>query len=292
MKNPLLTLQDGNQIPMLALGTGTAWFKEAGDTKFNQKLVDLIKTAIEKGFYHLDCAEMYGNEEEVGRAIQDSRVPREKLFITNKVSQGIYNIRAAIEESLKKMQIEYFDLHLIHTPYFAKSDVEFQRAWKSMEEIKSAKLANSIGVSNYLRPHVEATLVGATIPPALNQIEFHPYLQRGNDYLPWLRENGLQVGSFKGLTPAFRAPDGPLRETLSRIAKAHNTTEAAVLINWIIQNGVVAVTTTTNPGRLDEYAQALKITLEENELQEITDVGSTYHFRTSWSEHFEADDRS
>lgn len=161
-----------------------------------------------------------------------------------------------------------------------------------MEKIKKDKLATSIGVSNYLRPHVEATLEGATIPPAFNQIEFHPYLQRGNDYLPWLRGKGLKVGSFKGLTPAFRAPDGPLREPLSRIAKAHNTTEAAVLINWIIKNGVVAVTTTTNPGRLDEYAQALKIKLTKEELQEITDVGSTYHFRTSWSEHFKVDDRS
>lgn len=100
------------------------------------------------------------------------------------------------------------------------------------------------------------------------------------------------MGSFKGLTPAFRAPDGPLREPLSRIAKTYDTTEAAVLINWIIQNKVVAVTTTTKPERLDEYAQALKIKLTQDELQEITDVGSTYHFRTSWSEHFEADDRS
>lgn len=161
-----------------------------------------------------------------------------------------------------------------------------------MEKLKTAGLAKSIGVSNYLRHHVEATLDGATIPPVFNQIEFHPYLQRGNDYLPWLRENGLKVGSFKGLTPAFRAPDGPLREPLSRIAKAHNTTEAAVLIHWIIQNGVVAVTTTTDPGRLDEYAQALKIKLTEKELKEIKYIGLTYHFRTSWPEHFEADDRS
>lgn len=161
-----------------------------------------------------------------------------------------------------------------------------------MEEIKNDGLATSIGVSNYLRPHVEATLAGATIPPVLNQIEFHPYLQRGNEYLPWLCENGLRVGSFNGLTPAFRAPNGPLREPLSRIAKAHNTTEAAVLIHWIIQNGVVAVTTTKDPGRLDEYAQALKIKLDEKELQEITDVGLTYHFRASWPKHFEADDRS
>ncbi|GFP57218.1 NAD/NADP-dependent indole-3-acetaldehyde reductase [Trichoderma asperellum] len=292
MDIPLLPLYDGNQIPMLALGTGTAWFKEVGDTNFDQRLLELIKTAIGKGFYHLDCAEMYGTEEEVGRAIQESGVPREKLFITNKVAQGIDDIEAAIQESLKKLQTDYFNLYLIHIPFFAKSDADFQRAWKSMEEIKRAGKAKSIGVSNYLRPHVEATLAGAIIPPALNQIEFHPYLQRGDNYLSWLRENGLQVGSFKGLTPAFRAPDGPLREPLSRIAKAHDTTEAAVLINWIIQNKVVAVTTTTKPERLDEYAQALKIKLTQDELQEITDVGSTYHFCTSWLEHFEADDRS
>ncbi|EHK20638.1 uncharacterized protein TRIVIDRAFT_154427 [Trichoderma virens Gv29-8] len=281
MDIPLLPLCDGNQIPM-----------EVGDTKFDQRLVDLVKTAIEKGFYHLDCAEMYGTEEEVGRAIQESGVPREKLFITNKVAQGIDDIHAAIQESLKKLQTDYFDLYLIHIPFFANSDADFQRAWKSMEEIKRAGKAKSIGVSNYLRPHVKATLAGATIPPSFNQIEFHPYLQRGDNYLSWLRENGLQVGSFKGLTPAFRAPDGPLLEPLARIAKAHDTTEVAVLINWIIQNKVVAVTTTTKPERLDEYAQALKIKLTQDELQEITDVGSTYHFRTSWPEHFEADDRS
>ncbi|KKP05403.1 aldo/keto reductase [Trichoderma harzianum] len=302
MDIPLLPLDDGNQIPMLAFGTGTAWFKEAGDTNFDQKLVDLIRTAIDKEFYHLDCAEMYGNEEEVGHAIQKSGIPREKFFITNKVSQGIKDIDAAVKESLRKMQIDYFDLYLIHTPYCANLDpdsdafkwarAEFQHKWKSMEKLKTAGLATSIGVSNYLRHHVEATLDGATIPPVFNQIEFHPYLQRGNDYLPWLRENGLKVGSFKGLTPAFRAPDEPLLEPLSRIAEKYGTTEAVVLIKRIIQKGVVAVTTTTNPDRLDEYAQALKITLEDNELQEITDVGLTYHFRTSWPEHFKADDRS
>lgn len=180
--------------------------------------------------------------------------------------------------------------YLIHIPFFAKSEAEFQRAWKSMEEIKKAGKARSIGVSNYLRSNVEATLRGATIPPALNQIEFHAYLQRGNDYLPWLRQNGIQIGSFKGLTPVFRAPDGPLRQPLARIAEAHDTTEAAVLINWIIQSNVVAVTTTTKPETLDEYARALKIKLTEDEVQEITDVGSTYHLRTSWSEHFKKDD--
>lgn len=103
--------------------------------------------------------------------------------------------------------------------------------WKS---IKEAGQARSIGISNYLLPNVKASLFRATIPLAFNQIEFHPYLQRGNNYLSWLRENGLRVGSFKGPTPTFRAPDGPLHEPLARITKSHKTTEVAVLINWII----------------------------------------------------------
>ena len=161
-----------------------------------------------------------------------------------------------------------------------------------MEEIKTAGKVKSIGVSNYLRSDVEATLKGTTIPPVLNQVEFHAYLQRGNEYVQWLRQNHIQVGSFKGLTPVFRAPDGPLQQPLTRIAKAHDTTEAAVLISWIIRNNIVAVTTTTKTERLDEYAQALKVELTEDEIKEITEVGSKYHFRTSWSEHFADNDRS
>lgn len=182
--------------------------------------------------------------------------------------------------------------YLIHIPFFAKSEEDFQRAWKTMEGIQKAGKARSIGVSNYMRPHIEATLKGATSPPVTNQIEYHAYLQRGDGYVAWLQDHEIQVGSFKGLTPAFRAPDGPLRAPLARIAKAHGVTEAAVLISWILRNDVVAVTTTTKVERLDEYAQALKIKLTEDEVKEITDVGATYHFRTSWGERFAEDDRS
>ena len=161
-----------------------------------------------------------------------------------------------------------------------------------MEEMKQKGKVKSIGLSNYMRSDIEATLKGATHLPVINQIEYHAYLQRANQYVPWMRQKGIQVGSFKGLTPAFRCPEGPLQEPLARIAKAHSTTTAVVLLAWLIQNNVAAVTTTRKPERLDEYAQALKTKLTQEELHEISEVGSTYHFRTSWPEKFEKDDRS
>lgn len=182
--------------------------------------------------------------------------------------------------------------YLIHVPFFAKSEADFQRAWKSMEDMKSAGKVKSIGLSNYMRSDIEATLKGATQLPVINQIEYHAYLQRADQYIPWMRQKGMQVGSFKGLTPAFRCPEGPLHEPLDRIAKTHDTSKAVVLLAWMMQNNIVAVTTTGNPERLDEYAQVLRTKLTPEELQEISEVGSTYHFRTSWPERFEKDDRT
>ncbi|KAJ5959307.1 Aldo/keto reductase [Penicillium vulpinum] len=292
MEIPTLQLHDGNRIPLLAFGTGTAWYKEEGDTDFNNDLVQLTKTAIQKGYIHLDCSEMYGTEEEIGIAIKEAGIPREKLFITNKVAQGIDDIDAAVTQSLKKLQTDYFDLYLIHVPFFAESPTDLQNAWKAMEALKAAGKAKSIGVSNYLRHELEATLQTAIDPPVINQIEYHPYLQRANGYVPWMHENNIQVGSFKGLTPAFRVPDGPLKGPLGRIADAHQTTENVVLLAWLIQSDIVAVTTTQKVDRLDEYKEVLDVKLTEEEMKEISEVGATFHFRNAWGEQFADDDRS
>ncbi|KAL8677030.1 MAG: hypothetical protein Q9186_006507 [Xanthomendoza sp. 1 TL-2023] len=143
-------------------------------------------------------------------------------------------------------------------------------------------LGETTGVSNYQRSDIEATLNGAAVLPVINQIEYHPYLQRANQYIPRIPQKGIQMASFKGLTPAFRCPEGPLQEPLDSIAKAHNTTQAVILLAWLIQNDVAAVTTTTKPERPDKYAQVLNTNLIQEELYDISEVGSTYHFRTSW----------
>ncbi|EFY93831.1 NADPH-dependent alpha-keto amide reductase, putative [Metarhizium acridum CQMa 102] len=124
-----------------------------------------------------------------------------------------------------------------------------------MEELKKAGKVKSIGVSNYLRHHVEATLEGASDPPAF---KYHPYF------------SAQTIGSFKGLAPAFCCPNGPLREPLARVAKAHDTTEVVVLLAWVMQNNIVAVTTTSKPQRLDEYARVLKVKLTPDEMQETS----------------------
>jgi diketogulonate reductase-like aldo/keto reductase len=169
---------------------------------------------------------------------------------------------------------------------------ELQKGWLALESIKKSGKAKSIGVSNHLRPHIEAILKVATIIPAVNQIEFHPYLQRGNNLVPWLKEHGIEVTSYNGLTPLRKGLGGPLDEPLKRIAKKHRVTENAVLIQWQIQQDVVPITTSSKPERIAEYLQGVELKLGPEEVEEITKLGLTHHFRASQLARFDPEDRS
>jgi diketogulonate reductase-like aldo/keto reductase len=167
-----------------------------------------------------------------------------------------------------------------------------QKAWKDLESIKASCKAKSIGVSNHLRQHVDAILEIATIVPAVNQIEFHPYLQRGDNYVPWLKEQGIQVTSYNGLTPLRKGLGGPLDSRLKDIAAEHGVSESAVLIQWQIQQGVIPITTSGKPERIAEYLQGVELKLSEEEVEEITRLGLSHHFRASQVEKFDPGDRS
>lgn len=169
---------------------------------------------------------------------------------------------------------------------------ELQKGWLALEAIQKSGKAKSIGVSNHLRHHVEAILEVATVLPAVNQIEFHPYLQRGNNLVPWLKEKGVRVTSYNGLTPLRKGAGGPLDGPLKEIAKKHGLSENAVLIQWQIQQGVVPITTTGKPERIAEYLRGVELTLSPEEVEEITRVGLSHHFRASQLARFEPDDRS
>ena len=180
---------------------------------------------------------------------------------------------------------------LIHTPYYTDDPTELQRAWRAMEEVKKTGKVRSIGVSNFQRHHLETILQTANVVPAINQLEFHPYLQRSG-YLPWMKEHGITVSSFKGLAPLTVAKGGPLDEPLNRIAEKHGVSAGVVLLRWHIERGVVPVTTSTHEERVGDYLKAADLKLSYEEVEEISRIGQTKHFRWWGKQSFANDDRS
>ncbi|KAK1987816.1 aldo/keto reductase [Colletotrichum cereale] len=289
---PLLTLNDGNKIPMIGYGLGTANYKTGG-VGFDEKIVDNTVQAIKVGYRHLDGAEVYGNEEELGAAIKKAGVPREKLFVTTK-SSGTkkQNTEEAFAASLKKLGLDYVDLYLIHGPFFAESDEELQQKWADLEAIKESGRAKSIGVSNYLQSHLEAILKTARIPPAINQIEFHPHLQHG-DLLEFHRQNKIAVAAYAPLTPITSDVDSPVRTIFANLSKKYGVTDSVIGLRWCIDQGLVTLTTSSKEDRLESYLNHLPaIKLTPREVSEIAKAGETKHVRGFWRNRFDPDDKS
>jgi len=287
---PSLKLADGHEIPMIGYGLGTANFKKG--SSFEQKVVDDTVMAIKTGYYHLDGAEAYGNEEELGAAIKKAGVPREKLFVTTKTSckEG-ETIEQAFSRSLKKLDLTYVDLYLIHSPFWAKSPEDLQKKWAEMEAVKESGRARSIGVSNYLQEHLEPVLKTAKSPPVVNQIEFHPYLQHG-DLLNYQRKNNIAAEAFAPLTAVTKAAPGPCDAVYDKLAKKYGVSPAEIALRWCLDQGVVTLTTSGNQQRLQGYLTNLPpFKLTPKEVEEISEAGKQKHFRGFWAAKFADDDK-
>lgn len=180
------------------------------------------------------------------------------------------------------------DLYLIHSPFFAKSDSDLQSAWKALEEIQQSGKAKAIGVSNYRREHLEATLATATIPPAINQTEYHPYLQQG-DLLSYHREKGIKTASYGPLTPITRAAGGPVDAKVKELAGKYGVSEGEVLLRWSLEKGDVAITTSGKEERLKEYLRVLGFQLEKDEVEAISKLGEQKHYRAFWRKQYGED---
>ncbi|KAL2149478.1 hypothetical protein VTH82DRAFT_8129 [Thermothelomyces myriococcoides] len=275
---PTLKLNDGNEIPLIGYGLGTARYKRSNFDVLDENIINATLTAIKNGYYHLDGAEAYGNEAELGEAIARSGVDRSKLFVTTKTScRAGESIETAFSRSLAKLKLDYVDLYLIHSPFWAKSPAELQAKWAEVEALKDSGRARSIGVSNFLPEHLDAVLQTARHPPVINQIEYHPYLQHdASDLLGYLRSKGIAISAY---SPPDRHHQGPRRARRRRLRAPR-------------YQGIVALTTSAKEDRLKGWKQRLPLfKLTPEEVKEIAERGNEKHFRGYWTKHFKEDDR-
>lgn len=218
----------------------------------------------------------------MGQGIKKSQIPREKLYVVTKISgTKVQNTQEAFEDSLKKLGVDYVDLYLIHAPFFAKSDEDLQAKWADMEAIHASGKAKSIGVSNFLQKDLTAILRTAKVIPAINQIEFHPYLQHGS-LVPWSKSHGIATSAYAPLTAVVKAKPGPLDPVYERLAKKYAVTPGEIALRWVIDQGVVALTTSSTETRLKQYLKIETFKLTEEEVSEISEVGLKKNFRGFW----------
>lgn len=240
------------------LGLGVWQIRSDAETE------SIVRTAIEQGYRSIDTARIYGNERGVGQAIRRCGVPREELFVTTKVwTEDIRRdrVEAACEQSLRALGLDYLDLYLVHWPIAGK----IVSAWQAMEKLLRSGRVKSIGVSNHMRAHLDELLPAAEIVPAINQIEFTPYLQ-SRPLVEFCRERRIQVEAWSPLMQGGPALADP---TIATIAKRHGKTSAQVILRWDVQSGVVTIPKSSKPHRIAENAAVFDFALSAEDMAAI-----------------------
>ncbi|SCU95572.1 LADA_0G16314g1_1 [Lachancea dasiensis] len=281
----------GDELPVIGFGSGTKWrvAKASGDKKdqYIDELAEQVTSAIENGFNHIDAAEAYKTHEEVGSGIRKSGVARDQVFLTDKYTPWSWAWRKgtgpleSLTLALEKMQLDYVDLYLVHTPGVTHetAGIDLKEAWRQMEVIYERGLAKNIGVSNFDVESLELIKSVGKYQPVVNQIEFHPYMQQQSPgIIKYCRENNIVLEGYSPLTP-LKAKPGPLDDVLPGIAKKYGKSELEVLLRWVIQNEVVAITTSAKVERIRESLNIFDFELSKEDFALITQVGRGKKFR-------------
>jgi methylglyoxal/glyoxal reductase len=251
------TLHNGVKMPWLGLGV----FK----VEDGAEVVSSVKAALEVGYRSIDTAAIYGNEEGVGKAIAESTVPREDLFITTKVwnsNHGYEATLAAFDVSMEKLGLDYLDLYLIHWPL--PSQGKFVETWKALEKLYKDGRVRAIGVSNFKVHHLEEIIANCEIIPMVNQVEYHPRFNQ-RELHDFCKKHGIQLEAWSPLMQG-----GLLEEpALVEIAKKYNKSTAQIIIRWDIQTGVVTIPKSVKPHRIAENADVFDFELSQEDMDKI-----------------------
>jgi 2,5-diketo-D-gluconate reductase A len=250
-------LNNGIEIPILGFGV----FQVTDPAECERSVVDAIQT----GYIHIDTAASYMNEDAVGRGIKQSGVAREKLFITTKLwiqSNGYEGTLKAFTNSLKRLQLDYIDLYLIHQPF---GDVYGE--WRAMEELHQQGKIRAIGVSNFQPDRIMDLMIHNKITPAVNQIEVNPFQQQ-IDTQKFLQDNSVMVEAWapfaEGKNNIFQ------NEILLSIVAKHNKSVAQVILRWVVQRGIIALAKSTRKERMIENISVFDFELNAEDMAAIT----------------------
>jgi methylglyoxal/glyoxal reductase len=251
------TLHNGVKMPWLGLGVFLV--------KDGEEVVDSVKTAIEVGYRSIDTAAIYKNEEGVGKAIAESNVPREELFITTKLwnaDQGYEATLAAFDVSMEKLSLDYLDLYLIHWPL--PSQGKYVETWKALEKLYKDGRVRAIGVSNFKIHHLEEIIANCEIVPMVNQVEYHPVFNQ-HELHAFCKKHSIQLEAWSPLMQG-----GLLEEpALVEIANKYNKSTAQIIIRWDIQSGVVTIPKSVKSHRISENADVFDFELSQEDMDSI-----------------------
>jgi diketogulonate reductase-like aldo/keto reductase len=281
-------MNDGRVIPQLGLGV---WQIPNG-----KKCETAVLAAFEAGYRHIDTASFYGNEESVGAAVRASGIKREEIFLTTKLWNSDHaSPERALEASLRKLKADYVDLYLIHYPVR-----ERRQSWRVLERLKREGKARSIGVSNFTIRHLTELLAETETVPAVNQVEFHPYLYQRElldfcvarrivleAYCPLTQGQRLKDPKLVALVKKYPtvSPQPPAPRTklpfLSRVSSDDGTKSTAqILIRWAIQHSLVVIPKSANPSRIHENADVFDFEMTEEDMRHLDGFNENLH--TSW----------
>ncbi len=257
-----------NSVEMPVLGLGV-YQSPPGKTTQNA-----VEYALDCGYRHIDTARIYGNERDVGDGLRESGVAREKVFVTTKLWNGDHGYDSTIracEASLERLGLRYLDLYLVHWP------VEKLRgeSWKAMATLLKQGKCRAIGVSNYTTRHLRELLEASDTVPAVNQVEFHPFLYQ-TELLEFCQSHGIQLEAYSPLTRGERLN----HPKILSIAANHRKTPAQVLIRWGLQHGLVVIPKSVRKERIVENSQVFEFTLAREEMDALDALNE--NFRTCW----------
>ncbi|MCY1136379.1 aldo/keto reductase [Actinoplanes sp. Pm04-4] len=250
-------LADGNEIPLLALGV---WQVPDGP-----ECEDSVRWALEAGYRHIDTAQAYGNEASVGRALRDSGVAREDVFITTKFYPGSKDPEAEAQRSLERLGVDAVDLYIVHWPQGGPT-----WAWEGMQRAQRSGYARSIGISNFSASEVDELLKVAEVAPVVNQVQFSPFEFR-RDLLTACEARGLALEAYSPLGTGRHLRDPQVAEIADRL----NRTPAQVLIRWALQRGLIVLPKSTHRERIEQNAQVFDFELTSADVEALDGLDAT-----------------